>query len=283
MTITHISDTARWVAFYRARESERPDAIIHDPYARGLAGPEGEAIVRQMESRMRGDWPMIVRTAVMDEIILRLVRGGVKQVLNLAAGLDARPWRLDLPAALHWVDVDLPDILEHKLSVLAGEPTRCAYEAVRLDLADLEPRRDLLARVGVDARETLVITEGLLIYLSEEGVAQLAHDLHELGHYRWWLCDLASPGLLRMMEKSWGRSVAQGGAPFRFAPAESTAWFAPLGWREAEYRSTFHEGIRLNRTFPLARFWAWLARLGGAARAEKMRRFSGIGLLEKVG
>ena len=44
--ITHISDTARWVAIDRAMESERPDAIFRDPFAHDLGGPEGEAIVR---------------------------------------------------------------------------------------------------------------------------------------------------------------------------------------------------------------------------------------------
>ena len=44
--IRNVSDTARWVAFYRAMESERPDAVFRDPFARRLAGERGEAIVR---------------------------------------------------------------------------------------------------------------------------------------------------------------------------------------------------------------------------------------------
>ena len=148
MAITHISDTARWVALYRARESERPDALFHDPFARRLAGPEGERLVRRVEARMKGDWPVIVRTAIMDEIVLRLVRSGVRQVLNLAAGLDARPWRLDLPATLRWIDVDLAGILDHKLRILAGESTRCRYEADRVDLTDLEQRRNGIGPSG---------------------------------------------------------------------------------------------------------------------------------------
>jgi methyltransferase (TIGR00027 family) len=283
MTITHISDTARWVAFYRARESERPDALFRDPYARRLAGAEGEAIVNRMESRMKGDWPVIVRTAVMDEIILRLVRSGVGTVLNLAAGLDARPWRLDLPATLRWTDVDLPGILDHKLGILAGESTRCAYEAVRLDLTDQKRRRALFARLGAESRETLVITEGLLIYLGAEAVTRLARDLHAMPSCGWWLCDLASPDLLRMMAESGGKGVAQASAPFRFAPDESTAWFGPHGWREAEFRSTFQEGLRLNRTFPMARFWARLSPSTSLTREERIRRFSGIALLAKAG
>jgi methyltransferase (TIGR00027 family) len=95
--IRNVSDTALWVAIYRAIESEHPDALFSDPYARRLGGERGEAIARTMR---RGSWPMVVRTAVMDEIVLRCVQQGVTTVLNLAAGLDARPYRLALPTSL---------------------------------------------------------------------------------------------------------------------------------------------------------------------------------------
>src|SRR2546427_8963418 len=36
------------ISMYRAWESERADALFHDPYARRLAGPQGETIVRTM-------------------------------------------------------------------------------------------------------------------------------------------------------------------------------------------------------------------------------------------
>ena len=94
-------------------------------------------------------------------------------VLNLAAGLDARPWRLPLPAGLRWVDVDHPVMIDAKLEVLAGETPRCRYEGVRLDLADTAARRGLFARVGAEATRALVITEGLLVYLPAPAVAEL--------------------------------------------------------------------------------------------------------------
>src|SRR6266850_3986046 len=120
--ITHVSDTARWVAIYRAMESERPDALFRDPYARRLAGPRGEEIVRHMPRGRSMAWPMIVRTAVMDEVILRAVeRDGVHTVVNLAAGLDTRPYRLPLPSGLRWIEADFPDLLAYKQEELAGE------------------------------------------------------------------------------------------------------------------------------------------------------------------
>lgn len=280
--ISSVSDTARWVATYRAMETERPDAIFRDPFARRLAGEKGEAIVRGLPKGRSMAWPLVVRTAVMDDIIMREVRAGVGLIVNLAAGLDARPWRLPLPAGLHWVDVDLPAILDHKLETLAGEPMTCRYEPVRLDLAEEAPRRALLARFRNLGRRALVVTEGLLIYLSPEAVAELARDLAGAPSFTLWLTDLASPDLLRMMEKNWAPVVRAGGAPFRFGPAESSRFFEPMGWREAEYRSTFDEGHRLKRTMRFAWFWRLLGRLMPKERREAFKRFSGIVLLERA-
>jgi O-methyltransferase involved in polyketide biosynthesis len=81
---------------------------------------------------------------------MRLVqRDDVDTVLNLAAGLDARPWRLPLPAGLHWVDLDHPAMIDAKLEVLAGETPRCRYEGVRLDLADTAAENLRLMETGV--------------------------------------------------------------------------------------------------------------------------------------
>ncbi len=135
--IQNVSDTARWVAHYRAMESDRPDAIFRDPFARRLAGPEGEAIVNNLPGGRSIAPAIIVRTAVLDEMILdRITNHGADLVLNLAAGLDARPWRLPLPPALHWIDVDLPGILNYKTEMLRNERPVCHYEAITADLTD---------------------------------------------------------------------------------------------------------------------------------------------------
>jgi methyltransferase (TIGR00027 family) len=281
--IGNVSDTARWVAVYRAMETERPDAIFRDPYARRLAGPRGEAIVQGMPKGKQIAWPMIVRTAVMDELIMRLItREGVDCVLNLAAGLDARPWRLPLPATLRWIDVDHPVMIDTKLAELANETPRCEYEGVRLDLTDLHARCELFERVDAASELVLVITEGLLVYLPSLAVAELARDLHRQKSFRFWLMDLASPGLLKMLAKSWGPVVAAGNAPFVFGPAENTAFFEPLGWRELEYRSLFDESIRLKRTMRMAGFWKFIGKFAPKKKREEFKRFSGIALLERA-
>jgi methyltransferase (TIGR00027 family) len=280
--IEHVSDTARWVALYRAMESERPDALFRDPYARRLAGPRAEQILAGMPKGRAWAWPMIVRTAVMDELILRAIaRDGVGLVLNLAAGLDTRPYRLPLAPSLRWIEVDFPDVIAYKEEQLASERPACVLERVGIDLTDGPRRRVLFSQLGSGTGRVLLVSEGLLIYLTRQEVGALATDLAAPPAFRWWLIDLASPGLLKMMEKSWGAAVAAGNAPFRFAPPESTAFFLPYGWAEAEYRPMLDEAFRIKRAPRIAWVWRLLGRLASAKRREEFRRFSGIVLLQR--
>jgi methyltransferase (TIGR00027 family) len=281
-SISHVSDTARWVAVYRAMESERPDALFRDPFARRLAGAKGEAIVNGMKRGRSMAWPMIVRTYVMDEIILREIADGADTVLNLAAGLDTRAYRMSLPHALHWYDVDHPHMVEYKADAMKNERPVCSYEAVPLDLADVTGRRTLFERVNAGSKRTLVISEGLLVYLGEDEVTALSVDVHAQPRFQRWLSDLASPGLLKMMGKSWGPTVAAGNAPFRFGPADGPKFFAATGWKELEWRSFMDEGIRIDRTMPLARFWRWIGTLAPAKKQEEFRYFSGVVLLGRT-
>lgn len=281
MLIEHISDTARWVAFYRAMETERPDAIFRDRFARKLAGERGEQIVNKMKQGRAMAWAMIVRTAVFDEIILDTISTyGIDTVINLAAGLDTRAWRMPLSPSLKWIDVDLPGILDYKLDTIGDSKPVCEYEAVRLDLTDDSARKALFVRLGAASKTTLIVTEGLLIYLTAEQVARLATDLRAGQSFRFWLIDLASPRLLRIMDRSWGKSVKEGNAPFQFAPPEGTAFFQKVGWRETQFRSAMEEAHRLDREMRMMWLWRFMGRLSSASKREEFRRMSGFVLLE---
>jgi len=283
MAIEHVSDTARWVAVYRAMETERPDALFHDPYARQLAGAKGDEIVQTLKDARSMAWAMIVRTQVFDEIIMAEVgTDGIDLVLNLAAGLDARPWRLALPSSLQWVDVDLPDILRYKLATLGDAKPHCSYEAVEADLTDADVRRGLFARIGARAKRALVVTEGLLIYLSDADVGALASDLHAIPSFTRWVIDLANPRLLKMMSKSWGKAVASGNAPFKFAPASGSGFFREFGWEERAFHSTMEEAERLDREMKMMWLWKFLGRFYPARMREEFRRMSGIVVLERI-
>jgi len=153
--VENISDTARWVAIFRAEESERPDAVFHDPFARKLAGKKGEQIANAIGFGRDNSWSFIARTFLFDEFVMRHVLEGYDMVLNLAAGLDARPYRMDLPSSLQWVEVDLPGIIEEKEKVLNNEAPRCNLIRIKSDLADQKARIELFKKLNSKAEKIL--------------------------------------------------------------------------------------------------------------------------------
>jgi methyltransferase (TIGR00027 family) len=279
MAIADISDTARWMAYARAMESGRPDALFHDPYALQLAGERGAALAHELGAAELVARGIAVRTTVLDELILaQVAQGGADLVLDLAAGLDTRPWRLPLPTALRWIDVDLPDLVNHKAGVLAGERPACRYESLQADVADPSARARVLAHCA-GARRVLVVTEGFLVYLAPDQVTGLARDLHAQPSIAWWLTDVTGPRALEMLQRIWGPLL--GGAQFRFGPADSAAFFARLGWHELAFRSSQQEARRLNRAAPATLLSRLLTLFASEATREEFRRLSGVALLSR--
>lgn len=283
MIFENISDTARWVAVYRAWETERSDSIFRDPYARRLAGERGEEIVRTLPRARDAAWAMIVRTAVMDELLLDLIANEtIDTVINLAAGLDARPWRLSLPQSLRWVDIDLPDILRYKAETIGDASPHCRYEAIHADLTDAETRQTVLGRLADESNRVVVLCEGLLVYLTPDQVGNLARDLNAAEKFLWWIIDLGTPRLLSIMRRSWGKSANAANAPFQFGPVEGTQFFEKFGWREKVQRYTLDEARRLDREMPQAKLMRFMGHFMPRKTREEFQRMSSIVLLERV-
>ncbi|MGH9366217.1 MAG: class I SAM-dependent methyltransferase, partial [Thermoanaerobaculia bacterium] len=149
---------------------------------------------------------------------------------------------------------------------------------VKLDLSDAAARQELFARIGAAGRNVLTVTEGLLVYLTPEQVGSLASDLRRHPSFRWWIIDLVSPALLRMLQRRYGPKLSAGGAPLRFGPEEGIEFFRRFGWRAAEVRSSFEEGRRLRRQPPLA----WLFRLAACLTPPGKRIVGSLALLERA-
>ncbi|HEY2548828.1 MAG TPA: SAM-dependent methyltransferase [Candidatus Acidoferrum sp.] len=277
--IRNVSDTARWVAVYRARETERPDAHFRDPFARRLAGERGEQIAKSMPLGRDNDWSMITRTYLGDQFINEQVRQGVDTVINLAAGLDARPYRMQLPPTLKWVEVDLPEILAYKEEILRDEKPVCSLERIRVDLSNAALRRELFAELGRRSKNALIITEGLLIYLTRDDVASFAKDLAAPPSFQSWILDIASPGLLRMLAKRMTKQGLMHAAPFKFAPPEGPSFFIPYGWKPVEVQSLLKNAAKLNRLSLLFRLFALLPE---TEKSRRDRPWSGMCLLKKA-
>lgn len=254
--VRHISDTARWAAVYRARESERPDAIFRDPFARRLAGERGEEIAKAMPFHEENSWSWVARTVAFDRIIAAEIQSGADMVVNLAAGLDARPYRMDVPASLQWIEVDFPDILSFKEEILANEKPSCQLERVKMDLANVEERAKLFAQLGLRASKVLIVSEGLVVYLTPEQVGQLSEDLAKPQSFRRWVLDMVSPGLLEMLRKGTHSQFTQDVPQLKFAPSNGPDFFLSHKWKLVSANSMLKTAAKLGRLRPMLRFFA---------------------------
>ena len=280
--IEHVSDTALWVANYRAVESRRSDALFHDPLAEILAGVRGQQIARHLRNENMMAWAISLRTRIMDELIAAAIARGVDLVLNLGAGLDARPYRMDLPASLHWVEVDYPHMMAFKEDRLRGETPRCHLERISLDLNELAARRELFAKLGRRPNPILVLTEGVTPYLSNEEVASLADDLRGPENFAFWVLDYhSSAAAVSFGRRRMNRHLRN--APFRFRPPAWEPFFAGHGWTMKELRYYAEEAERLKRPLRLPWKYKLLKLFLSKKREQRLRHMAGVALLSRVG
>lgn len=200
--IAHVSDTALMTAACRAMETERPDGLVRDPFAAQLAGERGMAIARNLTGLDRMCFGVGIRSRFLDKLVIDSVSAhGSATVLSIGAGLDTRPWRLDLPAALRWIEIDFPAMLDYKDAVMASAAPRCRRERLAADVNDAAGRERVFAAAGNGP--TLMITEGLLMYLPAPTIAALAATT-TISH---WLLDVSSPEMARRVQMDSYQSI----------------------------------------------------------------------------
>jgi methyltransferase (TIGR00027 family) len=165
-----VAATGLLVAAMRAEETLRDDALFRDPFAERLAGDDGRRLLAEsVAATGQPAAPIVVRTRLYDESLRRECHA---QAVILAAGMDARSYRLPWPAGATVFEVDQPHVIALKEDRLTGERPRCRRVAVGVDLADDWP--EVLRSQGFNAAEPTVWTvEGLLQYLEAPDVERL--------------------------------------------------------------------------------------------------------------
>lgn len=196
---TSVGSTAVMVAAARAVETERPDALIRDPYARllvdnaganvlweAILDPEVTAKIEALDEESAAHLHHMrsyqaVRTNFFDTFFLDAVAAGIRQIVILASGLDSRAYRLDWPAGTTVYEIDQPQVLAYKSTTLAdnGVQPSADRREVAIDLRQEWP--EALRGAGFDpAQRTAWLAEGLLMYLPAEAQDRLFTLVGEL-------------------------------------------------------------------------------------------------------
>jgi methyltransferase (TIGR00027 family) len=195
---TSVGATAVMVAAARAIETDNPDPLIRDPYAKLLVADAGtgvweamldDSMIAKVESidpesaavfhHMRNY--QAVRTHFFDAYFADAVAAGIRQVVILASGLDSRAYRLDWPAGTTVFEIDQPMVLAYKAETLAahGVTPLVDRREVPVDLRQDWPAA--LRGEGFDPKApTAWLAEGLLMYLPADAQDRLLERITEL-------------------------------------------------------------------------------------------------------
>ena len=189
-----VGATATMVAASRALASREPDPLLDDRFAEPLVRAVGHPFfIRMLDGQLpvdNDDAPMTlqqrreqmtVRTRFFDDFFHDAAAAGIRQAVILAAGLDARAYRLAWPAGTVVFEVDQPEVIALKtdtLAALGAQPT-AERRTVSVDLRDDWPTA--LRDNGFDAAApTAWIAEGLLPYLPPEAQDRLLDNITAL-------------------------------------------------------------------------------------------------------
>jgi methyltransferase (TIGR00027 family) len=277
--IENVSDTALWVATYRAQESERPDALFQDRLAAHLAGERGRLIAAKMPYPRILNWFLVIRTVAIDRLVLNAIDLGADTVINLGTGLDTRPYRMALPSTLQWIEIDFPHIIDFKSDALADEKPACRLERLAVDLANIPERRRIFSRIGAESKKVLIITEGVIPYLSSEDAAALSEDLYAVPSFQYWIQDYRQGGLQQWAPQRIKRALKD--APFKFDARDWLAFFMKQGWKIGENILAWNESQRVGRPFPFIFPWSLAFSILPGRIKKKAREASGYVMFTK--
>jgi methyltransferase (TIGR00027 family) len=245
-----VADTGLLVAAIRARESARADPLFSDPFADRLAGERGRELLSGTlaSSGEQSTAQIVVRTRFWDEALAQ-ASADAAQVVIVAAGMDARAYRLPWPDDTVVYELDQPEVLSAKAELLAGAKPRCRRVPVAVDLADDWPAA--IRSAGLDsAVPTAWLLEGLLQYLHEDAVDTLFERIDALSAPGSVLMyDVVGTTLLesRLMAPLL-ESMAKNGAPWLFGTDEPERLAECRGW-SATVTDIAEPGNRYHRWF----------------------------------
>ena len=277
-SINDVTDTALWVAAYRAEESLRPDALFIDKFASQLVGESGKLIALRTQGSRYTAWSVVIRTLIIDHFIKNLVSKNIDTVLNLGAGLDTRPYRLELPYDLRWIEVDFPKIIDHKENVLQGNLPKCRLERIKLDLSNKQLRNNFFERISSESSNVLILTEGVIPYLKNSEARSLADALKSQTSFKFWITEYYSPEILEFLRTP-KRLHEMRNAPFQFYPDDWFNFFLESGWSQDDTKYFGVESQKVGRTAPTPG-WIKHSNFEEAKLKELMKYYLGYSILK---
>lgn len=172
-----VSKSAQLMAALRAKEHEKKEGLFTDPFAAQLAGNEGLVMLEEQLPPQDRVY-ILIRTRFFDDFIIEAVQEA-SQVVILGSGLDTRAFRLNFPQKTKLFELDLPEVIERKATLLQDALANCQHFLLKADIS--QSWEHLLLEKGYQVDQPAVfLLEGLVMYLEEAEVHRLMQTISKL-------------------------------------------------------------------------------------------------------
>lgn len=253
-----VADTSRYTAAVRARESERPDRLFFDPYARTLAGDIGFTIMRNLEQEHGSsiENPFLpIRTKYFDDFLMRILQHTtIDQIVILAAGMDARAYRLPLLSHYKLFELDRPELIALKNQILSNEHAipYCDRYTIGADLSK-EWERQLIEAGFHPEKPAIWLAEGFFVYLKQPSVEHVLKQVERLSASGSWLgADLISEAFINGPWAEKDRTyLKKYGLSWEFGTDEPERFLKRFGWDAQAVQPGSYEADYGRWPFPI--------------------------------
>jgi len=223
-----ISQTAFYCCGVRMQDAASPEPVCGDVYAKVFMNEDGLRILEKFKDEINPNTSNVARARMIDDLLREELSANPNlRVVLIGAGFDSRAYRLKSGT---WIELDEPQVIAYKNDRLSVSEAQNPLQRIPIDFAT-ESVEEKLSAVASGGGPTVVVIEGVFMYLEQETIRQLLQTLHRLFPEHKLICDL----MTRKFFEKYGRTIHEKltgmGAAFKFIFDNPEELFLQNGYR----------------------------------------------------
>jgi len=239
-----ISQTAFYCCGVRMLDAASAKPICGDVYAKVFMNEEGLRILEKFKDEVNPNTSNVARARIVDDLLREELRANPKlRLVLIGAGFDSRAYRLEGGT---WIELDEPQVIAYKNERLPASQARNPLQRIPIDFSS-ESLAQKLSAVAGNGGPTVIVIEGVFMYLEQETIRELLQTLQAVWPEHKLICDL----MTRKFFERYGRTIHEKltgmGARFKFTVDNPEELFVRSGYqrmacfsiveKSAEYQS----------------------------------------------
>jgi methyltransferase (TIGR00027 family) len=222
-----ISQTAFYCCGVRMQDAESAKPVCGDVYAKVFMNEDGLRILEKFKDEVNPNTSNVARARVVDDLLREeLAAHPDLRIVIIGCGFDSRAYRLKGGT---WIELDEPQVIAYKNERLPASEAPNELQRIPIDFSTESLEEKLAPFAG--AGPTVVVIEGVFMYLEEATIRGLLWTLHSLFPEHKLICDL----MTRKFFEKYGRTIHEKltglGASFKFTADNPEELFVSNGYR----------------------------------------------------